>query len=366
MMPLFISRIISFKAATTIIQRTIFIVVYILFLSFTASLYGIEEKQETRTWTSCKGEKIQATFINIQNNNVTLKDTNGKFIKIRLGNFSTADQVAIKKIIPTPTSPSKDDMPTGAITPSSPTHLATFSDGKWEKYNTIFTSPKYDAAMDKDMNITLYLKDNDNPLGNTVFLRWGVIFLEGVARKSIWCKTSELKTKPEPEIIKRTTTIELSAKLDNNIDLELTYIFSTKGISITGRIKEPKSRQNPSKLIYAVEFKPIKSIKDEMSGQEIKSTLAGYSLLTTNRDGKKKKLLFWESLQPGPVREVTTIGPWGARKVIVKTPMEKKKKTRQSTCGIISIYSGKPPYGGYRITRTASTDSKIETQISIE
>jgi hypothetical protein len=339
---------------------------YILFLSITTLAATTDNKQEIRTWTSAKGDKIQAKFINIKSGNVTLKAENGKFMKIKLSNLSTADQTIIKKLSPHTATPAEDTTGTGAITTASPTQLATFSDGKWKKYNTVFTSPKYDAAMDQDMNITLYFKDKDNPVGQTVFLRWGTIFMEGPARKSVWCKVSELKTIPEPAIITRTTTIELDAELDHNINLKLTYVFSTKGISITGKIKEPKNRNNPSGLIYAVEFKPIKSIKKEMSYQEMKSALTGYFLLTINKDGKKGKLPFWENLNPGPVREVTTVGPWGPRKVTVKTPMEKKKKTRQSNCGILSIYTGTRPHNGYRITRTALIDSKINTQIEIE
>ena len=214
----------------------------ILCIVFFSTLSTLVQAAEIRQWTSTKGNKVMAELVSKTDSHLTLRRDSGKEITLKITQLCEADQDYLKQLSMADTgddakpSDIPSDINTRADRPRSGKgkagRLPVLDHGKGEGYFAYAEGDHYQARVNSNATMDIYLKDKDQTSG--VLDGWKMIIQPVAYRKNKLGTISGLKIK---EVIKHGEPIEnpdqlkLSVMLKGGIQCELIYEFNEKGIT---------------------------------------------------------------------------------------------------------------------------------------
>ncbi|MEC8012911.1 MAG: hypothetical protein VX153_01645 [Verrucomicrobiota bacterium] len=337
-----------------------------------------EDLKRYLDWTSSDGNKIEAAFVDTNEQAVTvlMKRSPDRPVEIpweRLSIESQAMAEGLKKlkIKLAPKAPrlgpymagKKNDE--GLLTSSAT--LPRYLDGKWKNYNTVLESAVYDVALNANgKHVSLWLKDEsedeNTAEGTRADRRPLQIYFRAWYDPSPETKTwdwrdrriASFKNPPQVSSEREKTTI--AGTLENGATFEYNIEISHRGLSFWGKINESRSEKYPTSLtiaFYSPNFIPNVT---NMSLKEIEPLVGTGKMYLDPLESKRQQLDMmdkWTDIMGkargtdwNPIKSAEFMGtPFGAHKI---------KVTPASTRGMHFTwgkgYSGVYPFQGIHLS----------------
>ena len=337
-----------------------------------------EDLKRYLDWTSSDGNKIEAAFVDTNEQAVTvlMKRSPDRPVEIpweRLSIESQAMAEGLKKlkIKLAPKAPrlgpymagKKNDE--GLLTSSAT--LPRYLDGKWKNYNTVLESAVYDVALNANgKHVSLWLKDEsedeNTAEGTRADRRPLQIYFRAWYDPSPETKTwdwrdrriASFKNPPQVSSEREKTTI--AGTLENGATFEYNVEISHRGLSFWGKINESRSEKYPTSLtiaFYSPNFIPNVT---NMSLKEIEPLVGTGKMYLDPLESKRQQLDMmdkWTDIMGkargtdwNPIKSAEFMGtPFGSHKI---------KVTPASTRGMHFTwgkgYSGVYPFQGIHLS----------------
>ena len=337
-----------------------------------------EDLKRYLDWTSSDGNKIEAAFVDTNEQVVTvlMKRSPDRPVEIpweRLSIESQAMAEGLKKlkIKLAPKAPrlgpymagKKNDE--GLLTSSAT--LPRYLDGKWKNYNTVLESAVYDVALNANgKHVSLWLKDEsedeNTAEGTRADRRPLQIYFRAWYDPSPETKTwdwrdrriASFKNPPQVSSEREKTTI--AGTLENGATFEYNVEISHRGLSFWGKINESRSEKYPTSLtiaFYSPNFIPNVT---NMSLKEIEPLVGTGKMYLDPLESKRQQLDMmdkWTDIMGkargtdwNPIKSAEFMGtPFGSHKI---------KVTPASTRGMHFTwgkgYSGVYPFQGIHLS----------------
>ncbi len=337
-----------------------------------------EDLKRYLDWTSSDGNKIEAAFVDTNEQAVTvlMKRSPDRPVEIpweRLSIESQAMAEGLKKlkIKLAPKAPrlgpymagKKNDE--GLLTSSAT--LPRYLDGKWKNYNTVLESAVYDVALNANgKHVSLWLKDEsedeNTAEGTRADRRPLQIYFRAWYDPSPETKTwdwrdrriASFKNPPQVSSEREKTTI--AGTLENGATFEYNIEISHRGLSFWGKINESRSEKYPTSLtiaFYSPNFIPNVT---NMSLKEIEPLVGTGKMYLDPLESKRQQLDMmdkWTDIMGkargtdwNPIKSAEFMGtPFGSHKI---------KVTPASTRGMHFTwgkgYSGVYPFQGIHLS----------------
>ena len=337
-----------------------------------------EDLKRYLDWTSSDGNKIEAAFVDTNEQAVTvlMKRSPDRPVEIpweRLSIESQAMAEGLKKlkIKLAPKAPrlgpymagKKNDE--GLLTSSAT--LPRYLDGKWKNYNTVLESAVYDVALNANgKHVSLWLKDeseDENTAEGTradrrplqiYFRAW---YDPSPETKSWdWRDRRIASFKNPPQVSSEREKTTIAGTLENGATFEYNVEISHRGLSFWGKINESRSEKYPTSLtiaFYSPNFIPNVT---NMSLKEIEPLVGTGKMYLDPLESKRQQLDMmdkWTDIMGkargtdwNPIKSAEFMGtPFGSHKI---------KVTPASTRGMHFTwgkgYSGVYPFQGIHLS----------------
>ena len=337
-----------------------------------------EDLKRYLDWTSSDGNKIEAAFVDTNEQAVTvlMKRSPDRPVEIpweRLSIESQAMAEGLKKlkIKLAPKAPrlgpymagKKNDE--GLLTSSAT--LPRYLDGKWKNYNTVLESAVYDVALNANgKHVSLWLKDeseDENTAEGTradrrplqiYFRAW---YDPSPETKSWdWRDRRIASFKNPPQVSSEREKTTIAGTLENGATFEYNIEISHRGLSFWGKINESRSEKYPTSLtiaFYSPNFIPNVT---NMSLKEIEPLVGTGKMYLDPLESKRQQLDMmdkWTDIMGkargtdwNPIKSAEFMGtPFGSHKI---------KVTPASTRGMHFTwgkgYSGVYPFQGIHLS----------------
>ena len=337
-----------------------------------------EDLKRYLDWTSSDGNKIEAAFVDTNEQAVTVlmkrspdRPVETPWERLSIESQAMAEGLKKLKIKLAPKAPrlgpymagKKNDE--GLLTSSAT--LPRYLDGKWKNYNTVLESAVYDVALNANgKHVSLWLKDEsedeNTAEGTRADRRPLQIYFRAWYDPSPETKTwdwrdrriASFKNPPQVSSEREKTTI--AGTLENGATFEYNIEISHRGLSFWGKINESRSEKYPTSLtiaFYSPNFIPNVT---NMSLKEIEPLVGTGKMYLDPLESKRQQLDMmdkWTDIMGkargtdwNPIKSAEFMGtPFGSHKI---------KVTPASTRGMHFTwgkgYSGVYPFQGIHLS----------------
>lgn len=293
-----------------------------------------EQKEDTLTWTSLTGHQIVAELVEIEGENLVLKDQDGAKRVVRLPLLIPADQARAKELN------EKRKQDTVQTKSASPDRLPVFTEGPGKGYHAVYKHEKFIAKMDSKGTITVQCLENGEPVGKPLGIYYACDYT--LRRKYHTRPVISYDKFPAPTMTPK--LLEYEATLDGDVECCFRYEFVDNTIQLWSWLVDPHEIEPPTRSRMTIRFESTHKFPVDMYVSEQKKTLEPYTLVVNNDKKGIKRYPYGDATQyiEGPAREMFIDGPlYGNRKVSVFL------KSRNKTHITFYIYPKYAPYQGY-------------------
>ncbi|OVE76325.1 hypothetical protein BVX97_01450 [bacterium E08(2017)] len=267
----------------------------------TANVVSAEiEIPELREWVSTTGARLKARFVLEQGNNIILEREDGRRVKIAKIHLSLRDLAWLKQkgeltvhSVARDT-PEKDHLadeknsvpqPVAAGTPGGVGSLAAFSSGEWEGCYAVYQQPAYDAVVEPDATMKIYIKEHGKRIDAAPFTIKMACKPDGHANTSKIRKIVSFSKPGVPAM--NPNDVILSGMLEDGVEFELKYNFDDGEITAWGRAIDPKKYDYPTKFRFQFKVPQAYDIPDDTPLEQQRELLAGNYFIQQDLDGRK-------------------------------------------------------------------------------
>lgn len=246
----------------------------------------VSASDEARTWTSTSGTTVEAKFLGHDQGRVRLRKSDGSVIEVPMSSLTAADQSWVlmnqaraaqrgkteSRVAPLP-------IPAGKVEDVLP----TFRRGDEAGYNAFFESRNYDAGLDANGHLHVFLKENRSRVGQPLrvyldcFTRGKDVPYQGISVLGFY----EI---PDPE--KQPDVLTLHGVFERNVPFVLTLRFSEQGLRFEVSNVDPPGLKTHTTLRLRVRFPGVPGAKEAKTAAERRALLTGWQVVSTPRKGK--------------------------------------------------------------------------------
>jgi hypothetical protein len=318
-------------------------------------------------WNSSENRAIKATFVDANDEYVTIFLSNNptRTFELPWTKFSPTSQALAEAL----RRKKEEIMPKNPkITPARGGRMASYANGRFRGYNSVFQSILYDVALHQNGNVVhLWLKSpgssrnaadgkraNERPISvnfrATYYDRTDPKRVRHHSRKIVKYDIS-----PEPSMDRELTTI--SGTFDNNGTFQYDMDINHRGLSFWGKLKDPEGEEWPTRMSVGVYTPNVAPEAINMSMEQIMPIIGDGALYIDPLEERRAKLPFtekWIDLQRkfsgnawNPIKSAELMGkPFGSHKVKV-TPTNVKGMSFRWGKGYSGIFPFQSIHLGY-------------------
>ena len=256
---------------------------------------SVQDLDKVHPLKNTEGVTISANFIDADDSVVTITLA-GKTTPLELtwDRFSKESQALLealrRKSLTANRAPS--------ISPAKGSRLATFANGPFKGYNTVFQSEKFDAAISSSgSSVKIWLKNSKDPSKppKTFGVGFGTRYTDKTnpekhRRRSR--KITGFENPPEASMKREKTTI--SGTFNNGGTFQYDIQFNDKGLTLWSKMKDPYGEKEPTSIRIGTSIPGIVPDSKNKSMEEIMPYIGDGSFVLKPASGKSRTYPFKE------------------------------------------------------------------------
>lgn len=245
-------------------------------------LAGAAVRADSRTWTSTVGTTIDAEYAGRAQGRVKLRKADGNTIEVPLYSLSPADQSWV--LMKEARGGTSDDPKTVPQPPDKLSEtLPVLKRGDASGYHTYVEMRHYDAGLDEEGQLHIYLKEKRSRTGEPLrvymdcFTRNEDIPYRGLPVVGYF-------DVPDPE--KNPDTLTLHGVLERNVPFTLTLRFTETGITFEAQCNDPDGLEPHTTLRVRARIPGVPPAEEIIKVEERRELLKGWQVVSSPRKGK--------------------------------------------------------------------------------
>ena len=325
----------------------VFILVSMCITSLPQNTSAESSNTTLRTWKTLNGNTVQAKYIETKYGHVKLQTADGKFVAVTVKSLCTEDRQWIK------TNETTKNTPILIEAPASSNKLPVASDDDYKNLYAVYTAKNFEAQMQANGIIYVYLKENGKRMNKPIRLYMHNYYYNEYGQHTRTLISFDQP--PKPPLIKQPKILTFTGMLKSNVSFSVTYEFSEKGIRGYGYCKDPKSVTNTTYYRIRADIPASHTFPKEMSRMELNQQMIGWQVITIPLKGKQ---LAWPYEKP--TKNIHKI----SKKLIIDAPMYGERNisfkagdTKDAPLRPY-IYHGNYPWQGYVVQVIKKENSK--------
>lgn len=307
-----------------------------LLLAWRGTLCAAPPPPELQTWSSLSGQTIVATIVGVQQNMVSLQNTNGVVLRIRIGDLTPPGQAAIAAWVER-----EKRGPAYQTEGVVSNKIPVFTEGPGAKYYAVYTHPNFIARITADAQVRITLMDGTNAIGKPLVMRALHYYVPWRERTRAIVKFDAC---PPPTLTPKEVTF--TGQMTDGVTFSWSYAFVDNTVQGWGWIRDPTGIEHPTRYQLRVYVPESYAFENSVPLEERRRLLAPFSLRVDPPKGKTVIYPFWQGQETliGSGEKVYVDGPvYGARRLAVTASNFKEGRL------IPLIYRGKAPYEGFTV-----------------
>jgi hypothetical protein len=258
-------------------------------------LVSEQDLDNVHQFKNTEGVTISANFIDADDSGVTITLA-GKSQPLELtwDRFSKESQALLealrRKSLTANRAPS--------ITPAKGSRLASFANGSFKGYNTVFQSEKFDAAISSSgSSVKIWLKNSKDPSKQpkTFGVGFGTRYTDKTNPEKHRRRSRQItgfENPPEASMKREKTTI--SGTFNNGGTFQYDIQFNDKGLTLWSKMKDPYGEKEPTSIRIGTSIPGIVPDSRNKSMEEIMPYIGDGSLVLKPTSGKSRSYPFKE------------------------------------------------------------------------
>jgi hypothetical protein len=221
-----------------------------------------------------------------------------------------------------------------------PDVLSIFTNGIGAGAHAVYVTPKFDAVMQPNGHVFVYPKDKGVRIGKPLTMGHHLHYRGTLGKMP----RPIVSFKNDKGPLMNPATLELSGKLEDDVDYSLTFDFDKAGVSLRGYVKDPAGLTTPTVLRLAIWMPAFTNFAPEVLQADREAKLKGLSVVI--QSGPKKYVYPYAkgAVFAAPAERCWIEGPvYGARKLAFEVKAPKAAPMHPS------IYENTAPCSGYTI-----------------
>jgi hypothetical protein len=221
-----------------------------------------------------------------------------------------------------------------------PKYLSVFTNGVGKGMHAIYVAPNFDAVVQSNGYALVYPKDKGARIGKPLSLGLNAFYRGSV--HTIGRPIASFDNDEGP--LMNPATVELTGKLDDDVDFSIAYDFDKTGVALRGSVQDPESLKAKTSFRLYMGVPSYTNFPPETLQVDREARLKGLSFVI--RKGQKKFVYPYANgaVFVAPAEKCWIEGPvYGVRKLTFEV------KATKAVVMSPWIYTQAPPHNGYTI-----------------